>query len=73
MNKLISIFIAVASFTFAGDRLINGDFSENLANSRRSIRKAASPRQAPCGWTARHSSRNRLIWNFILPMKLADT
>ncbi|MBR4612451.1 MAG: hypothetical protein IKO40_07000, partial [Kiritimatiellae bacterium] len=32
MNKLISIFIAVASFTFAGDRLINGDFSENLAN-----------------------------------------
>ena len=32
MNKLISIFIAVASFTFAGDHLINGDFSENLAN-----------------------------------------
>ncbi|MBR4125012.1 MAG: hypothetical protein IKR13_02305, partial [Victivallales bacterium] len=30
MNKLVVIFTAIASFAFAGDRLINGDFSNGL-------------------------------------------
>ena len=32
MKKLIVIFITIASFAFAGDRLVNGDFSGGLAN-----------------------------------------
>ena len=32
MKELIIIFMAIAPFVFAGDRLINGDFSGGLAN-----------------------------------------